>query len=96
MELRDRWLNPPEWVNRVDESIPGYPKRPVAQSEAAAKKLKGRTLTNLYSARPQWLPNAHAALDAVVAETYEWDARVSEDELLRDLLTRNLSGGEPV
>ena len=29
VELRDRWLNPPEWVEWVDEPVPGYPKRPV-------------------------------------------------------------------
>ena len=26
VELRDRWLNPPEWVEWVDEPVPGYPK----------------------------------------------------------------------
>ena len=25
VELRDRWLNPPEWVEWVDEPAPGYP-----------------------------------------------------------------------
>ena len=29
IELRDRWLNPPEWVDWIDEPVPGYPKRPV-------------------------------------------------------------------
>ena len=29
VELRDRWLNPSEWVEWVDEPAPGYPKRPV-------------------------------------------------------------------
>ena len=27
VELRDRWLNPPEWVEWLDEPVPGYPKR---------------------------------------------------------------------
>ena len=27
VELRDRWLSPPEWVDWVDEPVPGYPKR---------------------------------------------------------------------
>ena len=53
--LRDRWLNPPEWVEWVDEPVPGYPKRPVPRDEDAAMALKKRTLTNLYNARPQWL-----------------------------------------
>ena len=30
--LRDRWLNPPEWVAWVDEPVPGYPKRPVPRT----------------------------------------------------------------
>ena len=46
--LRERWLNPREWV---DKPAPGYPKRPVTRDEAAAKALKDRTLTNLYNTR---------------------------------------------
>ena len=93
IELRDRWLNPPEWVEWVDEPVPGYPKRPVARDEAAAKELKARTLTNLYNARPQWLADAHDALDAAVAAAYEWNADISEDEALRKLLALNLANG---
>ena len=86
VELRDRWLNPPEWVEWVDEPIPGYPKRPVPRDEDAAKALKKRTLTSLYNARPQWLADAHAALDAAVAAAYGWSANISDDEVLRKLL----------
>ena len=89
VKLRDRWLNPPEWVEWVDEPVPGYPKRPVARDEAAAKELKRRTLTNLYNARPQWLADAHAALDATVAAAYGWDAEISEDNALAQLLALN-------
>ena len=53
VELRDRWLNPPEWVQWVDEPVPCYPKRLIPRDEEAAKALKKRTLTNLYNARPQ-------------------------------------------
>ena len=67
VELGDRWLNPSEWVEWVDEPAPGYPKRPVPRDEDAAKALKKRTLTNLYNARSQWLADAHEALDAAVA-----------------------------
>ena len=35
-QLRDRCLNPPEWVDWVDEPVPGYPKRAVPRDEAAA------------------------------------------------------------
>ena len=37
---------PPEWVEWVDEPVPGYPKRAVPRDEDAAKALKKRTLTN--------------------------------------------------
>ena len=89
-ELRYRWLNPPEWVEWVDEPVPGFPKRPVPRDEAAEKELKKRTLTNLYNARPEWLANAHAALDAAVAAAYGWDADISEEDALGKLLALNL------
>ena len=93
VELRDRWLNPPEWVEWVNEPVPGYPKRPVARNDAAAKELKARTLTNLYNARPRWLADAHAALDAAVAAAYGWDAGICEDDALDELLAYNLAAG---
>ena len=89
VELRDRWLNPPEWVEWVDEPVPGYPKRPVPRNEEAAKALSKRTLTNLYNARPQWLANAHADLDAAVAAAYGWSTDISDDDVLRELLALN-------
>lgn len=63
VELRDRWLNPLEWVEWVDEPVPGYPKRPVPRDVNAAKALERRTLTNVYNARPQGLADAHDALE---------------------------------
>ena len=90
MELRDRWLNPPEWVEWVDEPVPATPKRPVPRDEDAARALKKRTLTNLYNARPQWLADAHAALD--VGAAYGWAADISDDDVLRELLTLNGEG----
>ena len=92
-ELRDRWLNPPEWVDWVHEPVPGYPKRPLARNAQAAKELKGRTLTNLYNARPQWLADAHSTLDAAVAAAYGWDAGITEDDALGSLLKSNLAVG---
>ena len=70
----------------VCDTVPGYPKRPVPRDEDAAKALKKRTLTNLYNARPQWLADAHEALDAAVAAAYGWSADISDDEVLRELL----------
>ena len=93
VSLRNRWLNPPELVEWVDEPVPGYPRRPVARDEAAEKALKKRTLTNLYNARPQWLDDAHAAVDAAVAAAYGWPADISDDAALRALLAFNLENG---
>ena len=89
VDLRDRWLNPPEWVEWVDEPVPGYPKRPVPRDQQAANELKKRTLTNLYNTRPQWLADAHQALDEAVAAAYGWPAVISDEDTLRELLTLN-------
>ena len=92
VELRDCWLNPPEWVEWIDEPVPDYPNRPVPRDEDAARALKKRTLTNLYNARPQWLAAAHAALDAALAAAYGWPAGMSDDDVLRELLVLNGGG----
>ena len=89
VDLRDRWLNPPEWVAWVNEPVPGYPQRPLPRDEDVAKALRKRTLTNLYNARPQWLVDAHAALDAAVAAAYGWSADITDDDVLRELLELN-------
>ncbi|MDP2171442.1 MAG: class I SAM-dependent DNA methyltransferase [Rhodocyclaceae bacterium] len=103
VELRENWLNPPEWTERVPEIVPGYPDRIVARPGHEAD-LKKRTLTNLYNARPAWLDNAHKALDAAVATAYGWNdytQEMSDDEILRRLLALNLAraaqstGGKP-
>ena len=90
VELRVRWLNPPEWVDRVAEPVPGYPERPVPRDDASAKELKARTLTKLYNARPQWLADAHAALDAAVAAAYGWDMGISEEAAMNEMFKLNL------
>ncbi len=92
--LRENWLNPEDRVLRVPEVVPGYPDRLLPRDEAAAKELKKRTLTNLYNARPQWLLNAHAALDAAVADAYGWGAdwragSLTDDEILARLFRLN-------
>ena len=69
-----------------------YPKCPVPRDENAAKALNKRMLTNLYNARPQWLADAHAALDAAVAAAYAWPADISADDVLRELLAGNGGG----
>jgi type II restriction/modification system DNA methylase subunit YeeA len=91
-ELRENWLNPPEWTERIPEVVPGYPDRIVAKPGHEAE-LKKRTLTNLYNARPAWLDNAHKALDAAVAAAYGWrdyTPEMLDEEILRRLLALNL------
>lgn len=75
-----------EWI---DEPAPGYPKCPVPRDEVAAKELKKRTLTNLYNAGPQWLADAHAALDTVAAAAYGWPADISDEDALCELMALN-------
>jgi type II restriction/modification system DNA methylase subunit YeeA len=92
-QLRENWLNPPEWVDRVPEIVPGYPDRILPKPDHE-KDLKQRTLTNLYNARPAWLDNAHKALDAAVAAAYGWTDYTSampDEEILRRLLALNLA-----
>lgn len=91
VEARDRWLNPPEWVDwqRTPEEVAaGFPARPVAKPghEAALSK---RTLTNLYNERPAWLDLLHRALDQAVAAAYGWEWPLSDDEILRRLFELN-------
>jgi type II restriction/modification system DNA methylase subunit YeeA len=61
--------------------------------DATEAELKKRTLTNLYNARPQWLRNAHAALDKAVWAAYGWDdpdpSTFEEDTILSRLLALN-------
>ena len=54
------------------------------------KELVKRALTNLYNQRPSWLAEAHAELDAAVAEAYGWPADLSDEEILERLLAENL------
>lgn len=89
--LRQNWLNPPEWTERLPEVVPGYPDRIVAKP-GHESDLKQRTLTNLYNTRPNWLDNAHRALDAAVARAYGWDdysPEMPDSEILSRLLALN-------
>ncbi len=99
-ELRDNWLNPPEWVDWVitpEEEKAGFPKRPVAKPGHEAD-LKKRTLTNLYNAKlagkAAWLDLAHKQLDQAVAAAYGWadyTPEMPDEEILRRLLALNLA-----
>ena len=87
-ELRENWLNPPQWIDRIPEIVPGYPDRLIAKAEHAAE-LKKRTLTHLYNQRPAWLDHAHRRLDEAVAAAYRWPADLADAEILRRLLALN-------
>ena len=74
--LRENWLNPPD--------ADGNP-------ALNATDLRRRTLTNLYNRRPTWLANAHAVLDAAVADAYGWPADLPDATILERLLGLNLA-----
>jgi len=98
-DLRQAWLNPPEWTERVPEVVPlgltasPYPDRTLPRP-GFEKQLAERTLTKLYNQRPAWLAQAHAALDAAVATAYDWadyTLAMADDEILNRLLALNLA-----
>ena len=74
-DLRENWLNPPEWTDRIPKVTPlgmatsPYPDRIIAKPGHEKDPLE-RTLTKLYNQRPAWLDAAHKQLDAVVAAAY--------------------------
>lgn len=97
VSLRDAWLDPLEWTERVPQGVPlgmkssPYPYRSVARP-GFERDLHDRTLTNLYNQRPTWLSQVHEALDAAVAEAYGWTdytPAMNDDEILARLLKLN-------
>ncbi len=88
-ELRTAWLNPKDLIIQRAEIIQGFPDRREPVDAEAAAVLARRTMTNLYNARPEWLAEAHVALDAAVAAAYGWPSDVSTDDALRELLALN-------
>ena len=101
--LRDAWLNPPEWTERMPEMVPlgmthsPYPDRIVVRP-GFEKEVAKRTLTNLCNQRPAWLAQAHDALDRAVAGAYGWSdytPKMPDDEILRKLLALNLQRSSP-
>ncbi|MDO9317135.1 MAG: N-6 DNA methylase [Gammaproteobacteria bacterium] len=91
--LRETWLNPPEWVDRVPEVVAEYPDRILPKPQYAAE-IKKLTLTNLYNKRPPWLDSAHKAIDMAVAEAYGWSdysPEMEDEEILRRLLAMNMA-----
>ena len=101
-DLRENWLNPPEWTHKVPEVVPlglsqsPYPDRIEPKpgiSEVDLNALQQRTLTKLYNLAPAWLTLAHQQLDAAVATAYGWTdygADMPDEEILKRLLALNL------
>jgi len=83
-EQRERWLNPPEWLDEVAAAVdrednfhdmPEVSRGLIRQSAIMARaaqhpELKRRTLTALYNERPTWLRLAHQELDRAVLAAY--------------------------
>ena len=90
-EARRRWLNPPEWVREEPDVLPSLPPRLLPVDKDSAKQLRKRTLTNLYNARPTWLANLHATLDAAVFAAYGWPETLDDGALLERLLDLNFA-----
>jgi len=83
-ELRENWLNPPEWIKPIEdavdrfenfddvpeEAVPHLRQSAIMARAAKDARLKKRTLTNLYNERPWWLKLAHRKLDEAVIAAY--------------------------
>ena len=78
-QLRENWLNPVDMLG---------------EPALKADQRRRRTLTNLYNDNPTWLRNAHAKLDAAVADAYGWPNDLSGEEILDRLLALNLERAE--
>jgi hypothetical protein len=89
IDKRNRWLNPPDWIERRPEVVPGFPDQ-IFPRDGREDDLRKRTLTKLYNDRPAWLENAHRELDAAVSAAYGWSAELADDQVLANLLQLNL------
>jgi hypothetical protein len=81
--LRLAWLYPGDIVISQPEVVGGFPDRLLPKDDDGVRILARRTLTALYNERPDWLVDAHQALDDAVALAYGWELDVSDDEALR-------------
>lgn len=87
VELRDRWRNPPKWVERVDKPVPGCPARLAAPDEAVASGLKKRTLSELYNARRRCVRSPRSVRRCSV----RLEAENSKDDAMQEFLALNLA-----
>ncbi len=99
-ELRENWLNPIDLIVREPEVTSGFAERISPKNQDASIELKNRTLTNLYNVKPQWLANAHLALDQSVADAYGWGddwraGTLDDDAILARLFRLNQERSSP-
>lgn len=66
------------------------PLRRIPANERSAKQLASRGFTKLYNENPAWLQSKHSALDDAVASAYGWNAGISGEAALEELLKTNL------
>ena len=85
----DRYIEKTTDDVRTGNGLVRYP-RLVPKDAASEAQLKGRTLTQLYNARPAWLDTAHHNLDMAVFAAYGWAPEISDEDLLSRLLSLNL------
>ena len=93
-DLREAWLNPPEWTQRLPEVIPLGMQTSPYPDRIVAKFGPEKDLAKLYNQRPVWLHAAHQTLDAAVAAAYGWadyTAEMPDEEILKRLLALNLA-----
>ena len=92
IELRDRWLNPPEWVGVGGRTRAGLSRSapcPAARRRPGSSGSVPSPISTM-TGRNGW-PTPMPALDAAVAAAYGWDADIGEDEALGKLLDLNLT-----
>ena len=87
-QLRENWLNPNEWTQRIPEEADGYPVRVIAINDHD-RDLAKRTLTRLYNEQPTWLESAHQRINEAVSRAYGWEPDLEDDEVLSRLLELN-------
>jgi hypothetical protein len=98
--LRSRWLWPTDLVREETIEFPegmgtGSYRFLKPIDRAAATALEQQTVQRLYTDWPEWLKDAHRALDAAVLDGYGWNASVTDDEILKGLRASNMARARP-
>ncbi|MCX6101625.1 MAG: hypothetical protein NTV92_09495 [Candidatus Bipolaricaulota bacterium] len=90
-DLREGWLNPPEWRKTDVLEFGGRPGGPWDQFIAPETvEARGGLQIGVYNQRPTWLDLAHKKLDQAVLDAYAWPHDLTDDQILERLLVLNL------